>query len=89
MSERKGESAEDCIVPATRTPEEIQEVIARALNREVWTCVRGDGTGAHHYVCNNPLGICTEFGMVNQLITRGRTLEQAKELVSAKVTLYI
>ncbi len=87
--ERRGEPAEDMILPATRTPEELAEVIAKALHREAWTCIRGDGTGEHYYTCNEPLGICTVEGMINQLVARGRTLDEAKNLVASKMSLYL
>lgn len=85
----RGEPAEDFIIPATRTPEELQEIIARALNRERWHCVKTVGITSHHYICNAPLGVASIDGMVRMLMERGRTKQQAVDLTSARVDLYI
>lgn len=83
----RGEPAEDFIIPATRTPEELQEIIARALNRERWHCIKSGNP--HHYVCNAPLGVASIDGMVRMLMERGRTKEDAMALTSARCDLYI
>ena len=83
----RGEPAEDFIIPATRTPEELQEIIARALNRERWHCVKS--SNPWHYICNTPLGVASIDGMVRMLMERGRTKQQALDLTSARVDLYI
>ena len=79
---------ETCIIPATRTPDELEAIVAAALNREKWLCVAGHDK-AHYYVCNKPLGVASQDGMIRMLMERGRDIAAAKSLVACEMDLFL